>query len=177
MNKKYINGVIIVEGHHDVAHISNIYEACFVITNGYDIPQKEINFIKSIPNNVLIIALTDNDEAGEIIRNRLNLIRNDLINIRIPAPNNKKKKGVAEALIKDIEINLDKYVTNKIEEIKYDLYSLGLIGENNSAKMREIIADKFNLGICNKNNMIKRLNILNISIEEIKKAIKDEISK
>ena len=46
MSKKYIPGVIVVEGSHDASKISNLYESVFVVTNGYEIPKEEINFLK-----------------------------------------------------------------------------------------------------------------------------------
>ena len=174
MNKKYIPGVIIVEGSHDVSKISLCYDSVFVITNGYDIPEPEIRFIKTLVNNTQIIVLTDKDEAGKKIRERINEIRKDTINIEIEAPTSSKKKGVAECNIKDIEKALDKYVSNKPNERNYGLYSLGLIGKEKSKELRKKISDKFNLGLVNKNNMIKRLNLLDIDeqklIEEIKHA-------
>ena len=177
MNKRYIPGVIIVEGSHDVSKLSLCYDSVFVITNGYDIPESEIRFIKALVNNTQIIVLTDKDEAGKKIRERINEIRNDVINIEIEAPTSSKKKGVAECDIKDIEKVLDKYVSNKPNERNYDLYSLGLIGKENSKELRNKISDKFNLGLVNKNNMIKRLNLLDIDEQKLIEEIKDANSR
>lgn len=177
MNKKFIPGVIIVEGSHDVSKLSLCYDSIFVITNGYDIPEPEAKFIKALPSGAQIIVLTDKDEAGKKIRTRINEIRNDIINIEIEAPLSSKKKGVAECDIKDIEKTLDKYVSNRPSERSYDLYSLGLIGKENSKELRKVISDKFNLGLVNKNNMIKRLNLLDINEQKLKEEIKDANSR
>ena len=160
-----------MEGKNDVTHLSNLYDSCFVMTNGYVIPKEEITFLKSLPKNINVIVLTDNDEAGETIRKRLNEIRDDFINIRINANNNKKKKGIAECNIKDIESALEKYVSQKKINSDYDLYLLGLEGMKNSATLRKLVADKFNLGLCSKSNMIKRLNLLNISNNDLKEFL------
>ena len=177
MNKKYIPGVIIVEGSHDVAHVSTLYESVFVITNGYEIPQKEINFLKALKEDVQIIVLTDNDKAGEEIRKRINDIRNNMINVVINAPENKKKKGIAECELKDIEKALDKYVSNKEDKDDIDLYELGLMGEKDSKIKREYIADKFNLGLCSKDNMIKRIKLLGITKEELERELHHAFSR
>ena len=174
MNKKYIPGVIIVEGHHDVGHLSNLYESCYVITNGYDIPQKEIDFINALPEDTQIIVLTDNDDAGNSIRERVNKIREGMINIKVNAPQNSRKKGVAETTLKDIQNELDKYVSNKPNFNKHNLYVLGLKGSNNSSQLREKIINTFNLGICNTNTIEVRLNLLGINEEEIKKVINND---
>ena len=171
MNKKYIPGVIIVEGSHDASKLSLLYDSIFIITNGYEIPQKEIDFIKALKEDTQIIILTDKDEAGEKIRERINNVRNG-INIEIEAPEGYKKRGVAECTISSIQEALDKYVSVKPKQLEYNLYNMGLIGKENSRELRNKISDKFNLGLANKNNMIKRLNILDISEEELNKEIK-----
>lgn len=177
MNKKYIPGVIVVEGKHDVSKLSSIYNSCYVVTNGYEIPEEEVKFLKALKEDIQIIILTDNDEAGKKIRERINEIKSNLINVEISAPKSSKKQGVAECLIGDIEKALDKYVVSKKNETNYDLYNLGLIGRDNSKELRRFISNKFNLGLVNKNNIIKRLNLLNISNEELEQEIKYAISK
>ena len=177
MIKKYIPGVIVVEGGHDASKISLLYETVFVITNGYDVPKEEIVFLEALNNDIQIIVLTDKDEAGRKIRERVNEIKQNATNIEIEAPQTKKKKGVAECLMSDIQNELDKYIDDKPEMMDYDLYGLGLIGKKNSKELREIISKKFNLGIVNKNNMIKRLNLLKISLEELKREIDNATSK
>lgn len=177
MNKKYIPGVIIVEGTHDVSKLSTLYESNYVVTNGYDIPEEEIKFLNALDKDTQVIILTDKDEAGKKIRERLNSIKPNVINIEIEAPNSSKKKGVAECSILDIEKALDKYVSNKELEKEYNLYELGIIGKDNSKEIRRIISNKFNLGLVNKNNMIKRLNLLHINLEELEKEIKYATSK
>nr|MCR4880009.1 DUF4093 domain-containing protein [Bacilli bacterium] len=107
----------------------------------------------------------------------INAIRNDLINIEIEAPQNSKKKGVAECNLNDIEKALDKYVSNKNIEVCYNLYELGVVGVDNGKEIRRIISNKFNLGIVNKNNMIKRLNLLGINEKEIIEEIKNATSR
>ena len=177
MNKKYIFGVIVVEGKHDVSKLSTLYETCYVVTNGYEIPEEEVKFLKVLDYKIQIIILTDNDEAGKKIRERLNEIKSNLINVEITAPKSSKKKGVAECLISDITKALDKYTSKDKNEEQYDLYKLGLLGRDNSKELRNYISNKFNLGLTNKNNINKRLNLLNISIEEVEKELRYATSK
>lgn len=171
MNKKYIPGVIVVEGHHDVSKLSNLYESVFVVTNGYDIPEREINFLKALNKDTQIIVLTDLDVAGGEIRAKLNSIIPNAINIEIEAPKSSKKKGVAECSLIDIEKALDKYVGVKKEQPQIDLYKLGIVGKENSKEIRNYLSNKFNLGLVNKNNMITRLNLLGVTEEELIKEI------
>lgn len=177
MNKKYIPGVIVVEGKHDVSKLANLYDSVFVVTNGYEIPLKEKEFLLHLPSDIQVIVLTDKDEAGRKIREQLNQINKNAINVEIEAPKSSKKKGVAECLINEIRNSLDKYSEDKNKSKDYNVYKLGLIGQENSKKLRELIANKFNLGIVNKNTIISRLNLLNIKEEKIIEVIKDATSK
>ena len=177
MNKIYIPGVIVVEGKHDASKVSLIYDTCFVITNGYEIPEEEKDFLNHLKEDVQIIVLTDNDEAGEKIRERLNELRKNMINVRVTAPNNSKKKGITECDIKDIENTLDKYVNQKDNFIDFDLYELGLLGKEKSKEAKEYLCRKFHLGKCSINSLVKRLNLMGIKVEELKKEIDNAFSK
>ena len=50
---------------------------------------------------------------------------------------------------------------------------LGLTGGEKASKLRELISKKFNLGHGNAKTLRKRLNMLNITFEELKEAIDD----
>ena len=171
MNKRYIPGVIVVEGIHDVAKISLLYDGCFVVTNGYEIVKEEKDFLIHLPGDVRVIILTDDDEAGEKIRKELNEIKANAINVRIKAPQESKKKGVAECDIKDIQNSLDIYSVEQVDFVDVDLYSLGIKGRSNSSKVMEHISKTFHLGKCSYKNIVKRINLLHIKIEDIIKEI------
>lgn len=49
-----------------------------------------------------------------------------------------------------------------------DLYNLGIIGTNESSAIREDISAHYSLGKCNAKTLLNRLNILQISKEELK---------
>ena len=67
-----IDGVIVVEGKSDVAFLSNFIEAEFVTTNGSEIPDSTIEYLKEISGKSSIYVLTDPDSPGEKIRAKLN---------------------------------------------------------------------------------------------------------
>lgn len=156
MNKKYIPGVIIVEGKHDAAKVSSLYESIFVITNGYEIPKEETEFITHLSNDIQIIVLTDNDEAGNTIRKRLNDIRNNMVNVVVKAPENSKKKGINECLINDIQNALDKY--SKDIEINFNDYQLNSLNKSEI----ELLSKELHLGKCSKKTFVKRVMLLGI---------------
>lgn len=171
-----IDGLIIVEGISDVAFLSSLVKAEFLTTNGYTIPKEEIMFAKRVSLSKKVIVLTDSDEAGKTIRNRINDLLPNTYNVLLDFNkcNKKGKHGVAESDIKHVLESLKLYESR--EEVKYgkistyDLYQLGLIGPN-SKVLRNKVCSKLNLGICDSKKMLRRINFLNISYEEIKGAI------
>ena len=54
-----------------------------------------------------------------------------------------------------------------------DFYSLGLAGSENSSLKREKISKKFSLGYNNSKSLLKKINMLNISLEQLKEALND----
>ena len=177
MNKKYIPGVIVVEGTHDISKLSTLYESVFVVTNGYEMPEAETNFLKALKKDTQVIILTDKDEAGKKIRERINAIISNAINVEIEAPKSSKKKGVAECELSEIEKALDKYTDDKKEEPQFDLYKLGIVGRENSKELRRMLSNKFNLGLVNKNNMVARLHLLGITEKELVEEIQNATSR
>ena len=63
--------------------------------------------------------------------------------------------------------------TNKHNLLKTnDLIDLGLIGRNDSSKLRKIVSENFHLGFTNGKTLLKRLNMLEISKEQIIEVLK-----
>lgn len=177
MNKRYIPGVIVVEGTHDVGRVSMLYESNFVVTNGYEIPEDEKDFIIHLSNDIQIIILTDNDVAGEKIRSNLNELKKNMINIRIKAPENSKKPGVAECNLEDIKNALDKYSLENNKNEYINLYQLGLSGSFNSKDKIRQLSNVFHLGKCSLKNIQKRIALKGIKEEEIIKEIEHAFSR
>ena len=71
--KKTINDVLVVEGTGDASYISTFVEALIIATNGYEIPEEELDFLRHLPKGKKAIILTDSDEAGYKIRKYNNL--------------------------------------------------------------------------------------------------------
>lgn len=176
--KYLIDGVIIVEGKTDVAFLSSFIDAEFVTTNGYDINQLEIEFVLKASETKKIIILSDSDNAGKQIRNRLNDLIPDAYNalVDITKCDKNNKNGVAECE-KDEVINvLSPYFileTPKSEKVTMqNLSQFGLTGDSNSKTLRIKVCKRLRLGICNTKNMLKRINFLGITLQEIKEAVK-----
>lgn len=170
--------VIVVEGIHDEMRIKSIYpDVNVVTTNGREIDISTIELIKTLSIENDIIIFTDPDSPGEKIRN---IITNEVPNCKQAflrkkdcISKNKKKVGIEHAskeCIIDALSNL--IIPNSNENIKVsDLYELGLNGYENSSLLREKISDILNIGKPNAKTFLKRINLLNITKEELEELV------
>ena len=169
-----INGLLIVEGILDESYLSSFLEVEIVKTSGYQIPKEEIEYLKSSNKNLII--LTDSDEAGETIRNRLNKLLGTANNVRVDITkcNKNNKHGVAEAPKEEILRVLKDYVINtpliKGNLTTFDLLELGITGPNSKSN-KELIIKTFKLGLSNSKTLLKRLNYRNITKEQLIEVI------
>lgn len=176
--KEVIDAVIVVEGKSDVALLSNYFDCEFVTTNGSDVPQTTIDYLKVLSKqNKKIIILTDPDSPGKRIR--------DILDKEIPGLSHSfiskeraiknGKVGVAECDIDEIKRslkNLYEPKENKNPKLKMnDLYDLGLCGQENSTKLRDKLSKKLNLGYTNGKTLLKRLNSLDLTKEKLESII------
>lgn len=176
--KKVLDAILVVEGKTDVAFLSNYIDAEFVITNGSDIPESTIDYLKEASKSRNIIVLTDPDFPGKKIRDTLDKEIPNLKHCFIDKEHAIKhhKVGVAEA---DIDIVLEslehQFVQKRAEgSLKMsDLIDLGLTCSNESAELRNKVCKFFHLGFANAKTLLKRLNALNISKEELGKILND----
>ncbi|MCR5185273.1 MAG: DUF4093 domain-containing protein [Bacilli bacterium] len=168
--KKYLNGILVVEGKEDEAYLSSFLDTEFVKTNGYQIPQKEIEFLKEAGKTLVIYVLTDPDEAGRNIADKLkNLVPNCvLLNADIAKCTRGDKNGIAECQKEEILKILEPYLSNEpIDKGDITLSDLSHL----SKEEKEYLCDKLSLGLCNNKKMIRRLNLFKIKREDINRLI------
>ena len=170
--KYYIDGILVVEGKEDSSYLNSFIDAMFVTTNGYDIPDEEIDFLNHASNKKKIIILTDPDDAGKRIREKLNHLIPSAINVEVSYDSCHKnnKHGIAECDKETLIYALKEHFTERRECIN-NKYTY-LVNENDSS-LRDVICKKFHLGKCNVKTMIKRLNYLKISEDEVKQVVEN----
>lgn len=171
--------IIVVEGIHDVSKIKSVYPNCnCIITNGREISQETINCIKELSKTNQIIVFTDPDTPGERIRD---LISKEVKNCKHAflrkkdcISKNRKKVGIEHADSEAIKEALSNVYSNEYSKetiTNTDLYELGLNGGKNSGILRDKISDMLNIGKPNCKTFLKRLNLLQITYEELKKLV------
>lgn len=178
--KTIINAILIVEGKTDIDFLSSFLGCKFYSVNGSAINEKDINFINECVKTNKVIVLTDPDFPGKQIRNKINESCPGVYNafVRKEVSIKKNKVGVAESTKEEVLNGIKNAV--KFEEIKEnnkasisitDLYRLKLVGNEESDFLRKKVSENFHIGYCNGKMFLKRLNMLNISLEELEKEV------
>lgn len=176
-----MSSVIVVEGIHDEMKIKSVYPgANIVITNGREISDDTIDLIKKLSLNNEIIIFTDPDTPGERIRGIVNEAvpnaKHAFLRKKDAISKNHKKVGIEHASKEVIISSLENVYesNNSVDTISVmDLYELGLNGSNSSAKLREKISLILNIGRPNAKTFLKRLNMIQISKEELIKLCEE----
>ena len=172
-----INEVIVVEGKSDSQRLKSFFDVDTIETHGLGLNKETIEYIKEVNNKRGVILLLDPDTPGEKIRQRLNESIPNLKNAFLNSDEARKqnKVGVEHASKEIIEEALNNIITytDKNNTItNEELYKLGLLGNNNSKELRDKISKHFHIGKCNGKTLIKRLNMLNLSYNDIVGVLK-----
>lgn len=148
-----------------------------LITNGSEIEENLPTIIEASKKRDIILFL-DPDYPGErirkILQSKIPNAKNAFLKKDLAISKNKKKVGIEHAKKEDIIEALENVlsVTENTNKITInDLYKLGLIGEANSQYLRDKICEKLNLGHTNAKTFLKRINMFNISLEQIENAL------
>ena len=170
----YLDGIIVVEGHGDVAFLSSFIKSLDVTTNGYDLPEEEIDFLKHCCDKKKVVVLTDPDDAGKDIREKIRAYNFKHIDIEVDliSCNKNGKHGIAECDKNTILNVLKEHLSNK-EPITGNITASKLMNLGIVTKLdRDKLCKNLHLGICNGKQLVHRINALNIDEEAITKALR-----
>ncbi len=180
LSKYNIKEVVVVEGYHDLAKLKAIFEKIDVyITNGSEVSTETLNELKILNEKRGLILLLDPDYQGERIRRIINNYVGDTKHAFLPKKEciskNKKKVGIEHASRSVIIKGLTSFYTSSkttdiLVEYK-DLYKLKLIGNTSSKTLRKLIGEELGIGLNNGKTLLKKLNMFNISIQQINDII------
>jgi len=171
-----IKETIVVEGKSDVVKLSSFIKANFIITNGTHISKATIDLIKIAQAKTGVIIFTDPDFPGNQIRQKLNDEIPGCKNAFIMADEarEKAKVGVEHADEEILRKALSNLVSYQVKESRFDqndLYDLGLLGSEKSNKLRKYVGHKLSIGQCNGKTFLKRLNMIDISRDELNRLV------
>lgn len=169
-----------VEGHHDAAKLKLIDPSIQTwITRGSHFKDEKILELIKLSSYYEITLLLDPDGAGERIRKRIVALFPKVSHIYIPidlarGPNG--KIGIEHMNPKDLEGFLQKGKTADVSRETWsisDLFNLGLAGTKNAQRLRQNLAKDLGLPYANVKSFCKLLNQFNVSIDELKKKVKN----
>ena len=170
--KMFLDGILVVEGKEDASYLSNYIESEIVVVNGFEIDKDIVEYL----SDKKVIALLDPDDAGKKIRNKLNDLLPNIINVSVDVDkcNRGIKNGVAECEINEILSKLGPFCLENqtfSSDIKEsDIYNLGLVGDK---EKRAEVCKKLKLGKCNAKQLYKRLVYNGIALEKLERIVKE----
>lgn len=174
-----INEVIVVEGKNDSNVLKSYFECDTIETHGSCLSDYTLQLIKKAQEIRGVIIFTDPDSPGEKIRNEINRKINGCKNAFIQKEKSRtdKKVGIEHASKIDLEEALQScmtYDTKKEKKITLqDLMDMKLSGYPESKALRKKIGYKLKIGESNAKTLCNRCNMLNMSIEDLKKIIEE----
>lgn len=172
-----IKEIIVVEGKNDTRRLKSYFDCETIETGGLALDDATIELIAAINKKRGVIVFTDPDSPGDKIRNRLNSAIPGLKNAFVLKKDARttKKVGIEHADKETLEAALNNLISfDSIRGVLTinDLCDLGLCGGAAAAERREVVAEVFHVGKCNAKTLLKRLNLLGIEKEELKKVLK-----
>ena len=163
MNKYCIDGVLVVEGKSDVSYLSSFINTNYFITNGYDISEEKLEFLELVSKVNKVIILTDNDEAGLQISDK---IKSRICGVFVVKTakltrKNYKKSGVAETKKEEIIKVLEPFFTKLFNKVNYYLTSIISLSKNPEEKRKQIV-NEYRLIEGNNKFLEEQLNMLKV---------------
>lgn len=165
--------IVVVEGKNDANKIKSVFkDANCIITNGSAIDSPTLELIKKSAQVDDVVLCLDPDGPGEKIRR---IIMEYVLNVSHvfadktkAISHNKKKIGIEHMSKSDILAMFSTIRNTKVQNnITYEqLYKLGFM---DSKIKRSKVCEKLGISYCNGKQFLKRINMFNISIEELKK--------
>lgn len=170
--------LFVVEGAMDVSKLKSIGIKYVVKTNGLAINRDTYEFLKLAQKQRRIIIVTDPDNPGTIIRQKLQSVlgSSEAVKIEKEMAKGKRKLGVAETNIEYLKSVLKPYTDSdaasceKDTLCENDLIDLKLIGFD-SHKRRLVLKQKFFVRISSGKTLLEDLNILKLTKDQISKEL------
>lgn len=190
IEKQRINKVIVVEGRDDTANLKRYFDCDTYETGGSSIDEKDIERLKKLHEKRGIVVFTDPDFQGErirkIIMQAIPTAEHAFLNRAEARPKGKGSLGVEHAKFDDLQKALTgvlggkNLLTENLSALtQMDLLKFGLVMGVASRRRREFLCEQLRIGYANGKQLLKRLNMFDISFEEVEKVMNgfDEIAK
>ncbi|MFC4651478.1 ribonuclease M5 [Lactococcus nasutitermitis] len=198
-----IDKVVVVEGRDDTANLKRFYDVDTYETGGSSIDDTDLMRLKRLQQTRGLIVFTDPDFQGERIRKIIMQAIPEAAHVFINREEGKPKSrskghslGVEHADFDSLQkafssisgnltdenflTELSKNKKSSVSEnsalskiLQADLIEFGLILQPDSRRRREFLCHELRIGYANGKQLLKRLNMFNISHEQIEKVMND----
>lgn len=174
-----IREIIVVEGKNDTNVLQSHFDCDTIETHGTHLGKEILKQIALAKEKRGVIIFTDPDYPGEKIRMTINQAIPGCQNAYIAKHKAKtsKKVGVEHASYEDLKdalSHLFTYDENPEETLSYEAFlELGLNGCADSRQKRMRIAEQLYLGNPNAKTLYKRLNMLRLSVDDVRKLLEE----
>jgi ribonuclease M5 len=172
--------LFVVEGKHDVDKVKKIYPtADCMITNGTHLTDETIALIKKLESSKQIVLLLDPDYPGEKIRKKLSEVLTDVMHIyvnkKIAISKNHRKVGIEHISVSELKNILEEQIVftkkSTTQMTLFELYELGLVGQQRSKEYRIKAGEHFRIGYGNAKEFLRRINLYSIPYDELSKIV------
>lgn len=175
---KKIEQIIVVEGKNDSQKLKSFFDCDTIITQGTHLSKQTLEYIAKAQKQRGVIIFTDPDYPGIFIRNTINEKVKGCYNAFIDKKlaRTSKKVGIEHAKKEDIEKALEGMIraVDLQDTITKEMYiDLGLAGLPYSDQLRELLGNRLRIGYANAKTMLKRLNMLQISYQELEREVNE----
>ena len=168
--------VIVVEGEHDRRAVQQAVQADVEITGGFALTANLLNRLRKLQAIRGLILFMDPDFTGEVIRRTCDRKIPGVKHAYLPRREAQKRGdiGIENAAPEAIRRALSLLHTESYQaEVTYsvqDLLQLGLIGRQESARLRSRVGDRLGIGYANGKSFLKKLNRYAINPEQLAEA-------
>ena len=170
-----IKELIVVEGKHDRVKLERLFDCDVICTGGLSLSDEVLETIRTVGKEKGVIVLTDPDRPGEMIRSRIAEIVPDCQHVFVKKSVAIGKRNVGIEYVEDDE--LIKALENRITFVKEqetlswaEFCQLGIIGNKDK---RTQLCEKLNLGYSNNKTLFKRLNMMSLTYDDLKKVMEE----
>jgi len=168
--------VIVVEGEHDRRAVQQAVQADVEITGGFALTPNLLERLQKLQAIRGLILLTDPDFTGEVIRRICNQKIPGIKHAYLPRQEAQKKGDIGienaapEAIRRALSLLHTEFYQAETTYNVADLLQLGLIGRQESARLRSRVGDRLGIGYGNGKSFLKRLNRYAIKPEQLAEA-------
>lgn len=174
-----IREIIVVEGKSDTEKIKQAVDADTLETNGSEISIETLKRIQVAQERRGVIVFTDPDYPGERIRKIISSsipgVKHAFLMKKDAKAKNGKGVGIEHASIEAVRealLSVREEMPDEKETIPWEvLVGLQLIGGGNARNLREQLGNALNIGYMNGKQLYKRLNMFQITLEELEQAV------